>query len=188
MMKLLPGFLLAISVVCLPLQARQIAGIEMPDAMDMAGAPLILNGAGVRTKMFMDIYAGGLYLVAKNSAADKIIQADEPMAIRLHMVSGLVTSEAMEEATRDGFDNATGGDTSAIASDIEAFIQVFREPISEGDIFEIAYQPGKGMQVYKNGEFKSTVDGGLPFKQATFAIWLGDKPAHSGLKKGMLGK
>jgi len=29
---------------------------------------------------------------------------------------------------------------------------------------------------------------GLDFKKALFAIWLGKKPADSGLKDGMLGK
>jgi hypothetical protein len=186
-MKIFASLILSLLLVA-PLQARQIAGIEMPDATDAGGAPLVLNGAGVRTKMFMDIYVGGLYLKAKSSDASRIIAADEPMAIRLHMVSGLVTSEAMEEATLEGYQNATGGDTSPMQEHIDAFIEVFREPIAEGDIFTIAYEPGKGLQIYKNGAFKSTVDGGLPFKSATFSIWLGDKPAHGGLKKGMLGK
>ena len=186
-MKVFVSLILSM-LIAAPLHARQIAGIEMPDATDAGGAPLVLNGAGVRTRMFMDIYVGGLYLQAKSSNAQQIIAADEPMAIRLHMVSGLVTSEAMEEATLEGYQNATGGDTSALQEHIEAFIAVFREPIAEGDIFTIAHEPGKGLQIYKNGTFKNTVDGGMPFKSATFAIWLGDEPAHEGLKKGMLGK
>jgi hypothetical protein len=186
-MKLFSSLILSLLFIA-PLQARQIAGIEMPNATDAGGAPLVLNGAGVRTKMFMDIYAGGLYLKAKSSNAQQIIAADEPMAIRLHMVSGLVTSEAMEEATLEGYQNATGGDTAALQEHIDSFIEVFREPIAEGDIFTIAHEPGKGLQIYKNGAFKNTVNGGLPFKSATFAIWLGAKPAHKGLKKGMLGK
>ena len=90
---------LLIAVAIAPAFAKKIAGIEMPDTMEIAGASLSLNGAGVRTKMFMDIYVGGLYLVTSNSNAAQIIGADEPMSIRLHMVSGLITSEAMEEAT-----------------------------------------------------------------------------------------
>ena len=179
---------LLIAIVSVPVSAKKIAGIDMPDTMDIAGASLRLNGAGVRTKMFMDIYVGGLYLIKSNSNSAQIIAADEPMSIRLHMVSGLITSEAMEEATLEGFENATGGKTGPIQAHIDDFVKVFQEPISEGDIFDIAHEPGEGLQVYKNGTFKSAVGGGVEFKKAVFAIWIGDKPANKGLKKGMLGK
>ena len=121
---------LLIAVAIAPAFAKKIAGIEMPDTMEIAGASLSLNGAGVRTKMFMDIYVGCLYLVTSNSNAAQIIGADEPMSIRLHMVSGLITSEAMEEATLEGFESATRGRTEPIQVHIDAFIKVFQEPIS----------------------------------------------------------
>ena len=177
------GALLSIST-----QAMQIGGIKLPDSLQAGDTPLTLNGAGIRTKWMMDIYVGGLYLESNSSAAKQIIAADQPMAIRLHMVSGLITSEKMEDATMEGFKNATGGNTQPLDAYIDSFMAVFREPISEGDVFDLIYEPGKGIDVHKNGEFKDTVDGGLPFKQAVFTIWLGKKPAHGGLKKGMLGK
>ncbi|MEH6586294.1 MAG: chalcone isomerase family protein [Halioglobus sp.] len=174
------------SLLALPVQARDVAGIEMPETIDAGGTALTLSGAGIRKKMFMDIYAGGLYLVDKSIPTERIVAADESMAIRLHMVSGLVSSEAMEEATRDGFDNATDGNIASISNYIEEFIAVFREPIVEGDVFEIVYVPTKGMSIFKNGGYIKTVSGGLPFKQSTFAIWLGDEPADNGLKRAML--
>ena len=169
-------------------QAKQLAGITLPASMMAGDTKLVLNGGGIRTKFMMDIYVGGLYLPAKSSKAKAIIAADEPMAIKLHMVSGMITSEAMEEATMEGFKNTTGGNLKPLAEPIDQFVEVFREPISEGDVFDIVNIPGKGIDVYKNGEFKSTVAGDLAFKQAVFGIWLGDKPAHKKLKSGMLGK
>ncbi len=187
-MKTIINVLLLLLVVSLPAQARQIGGIEIPDTLQKDGTSLLLNGAGIRTKWMMDIYVGGLYLEAAGSDASVIVAADEPMAIRLHMVSGMITSEKMEAATRDGFKNTLGKKPGDMAPYVEEFIAVFREPIAEGDVFDIVHLPGKGLDVYKNGNLKSTVAGGLAFKQAVFGIWLGDKPAHGGLKKGMLGK
>ncbi|MEP5568866.1 MAG: chalcone isomerase family protein [Halioglobus sp.] len=184
-MKLLP-LLLASFLVAIPLQAKQIAGIEMPESVELDGMSLNLSGAGIRTKMFMDIYAGGLYLNSPGGSAADIVAADQNMAIRLHIVSGLVSSEAMEEATREGFQNATGGNTDPISDSVEKFIAVFKDPIVEGDVFEIFYKSGSGVLVYKNGKYRDTVAGGMPFKQAVFSIWLGDKPADKKLKKGML--
>jgi hypothetical protein len=186
MKKILACLLLGMSL-SLPAMALKISGITMPDTLDASGVPLKLNGAGVRTKFMMDIYVGGLYLESQGSNAKELIAADEPMAIKLHIVSGMVSSEAMEEATMEGFQNATGGNTAPLDDYIDAFMAVFREPITEGDVFDIVYLPGTGINVAKNGAPKGTVDGGLEFKQAVFAIWLGKKPAHKGLKKGMLG-
>jgi hypothetical protein len=168
-------------------QAKEIAGISMPDTLQADGAALALNGAGVRTKFFMDLYVGGLYLKQKQGDAEKIIAADEPMAIRLHIISSLITSEKMEAATREGFANATGGATAPLAGKIENFISVFREKINKEDIYEFSYAPGAGTKISKNGKVKTTIHGG-DFKKALFGIWLCAKPAQESLKEQMLGK
>jgi hypothetical protein len=175
--------LIIMSPVC---NAKEIEGINLPESLVVAKNKLILNGAGVRSKFFMDLYVGGLYLENKSNNPQEIIEADKPMAIRLHIISSLITSKKMENATREGFENATKGNTEPIKSQIEKFIAVFREKIEENDIFDLIYLTGKGLEVYKNNEFKSRIEG-LAFKQAVFGIWLSDKPAQKSLKKKMLG-
>ena len=167
--------------------AREIEGITMPESLEVGKSKLILNGAGVRSKFFIDLYVGGLYLQNKSNSPKEIIEGDEPMAIRLHIISSLITSKKMENATREGFENATKGNTEPIKSQIEKFISVFQEKINEDDIFDLLYSPGKGVEVFKNGELKSIIEG-LAFKQALFGIWLSDKPAQKSLKEEMLGK
>ena len=167
--------------------AKEIEGITLPESLEVGKSKLVLNGAGVRSKFFMDLYLGGLYLQNKSNNPKEIIEGDAPMAIILHIISSLITSKKMENATREGFENATKGNTEPIRSQIEEFISVFKEKIEENDIFELIYLPGKGLEVCKNGEFKCRIDG-LAFKQALFGIWLGDKPAQESLKEEMLGK
>jgi len=87
----------------------------------------------------------------------------------------------------DGFKASTDGDLSAIQSDVDQFMAVFQEEITEGDVFDLVYLPGEGVRVLKNGEQKDTV-GGLEFKKALFGIWLSDKPAQEDLKEKMLGQ
>ena len=166
--------------------AKMMAGIELPQVMETPQTALLLNGAGIRTKFFLDLYVGGLYLKQKNSQAQKIIEADEPMAIKLHIVSSMITSEKMENATREGFEKATKENTKPIQLQIEEFIAVFKEEIKENDIYDLVYLPGKGVEVSKNGKLYTTIEG-LPFKQALFGIWLGEEPAQQSLKKAMLG-
>lgn len=183
--KLFMGLMVFFMMVSL-CGAAEVAGVTMPDSLKAGQDSLLLNGAGVRTKFFMDLYVGGLYVKAKGMEAGELVEADAPMAISLHIISGLITSEKMEKTTREGFENATGGNTESIQDEIDTFIAVFNEKIEKGDVYDLIYVPGKGVETYKNGKFAS-VTKGLEFKKALFGIWLGDKPAQKSLKKEMLG-
>ena len=134
--------------------------------------------------------ATGLDLrTASGADAGAIVSADEPMAITLHIISDKITSDRMVEATEEGFEHSTGGNTAPLKESIDAFMAFFREPIANGDVFEIGYVPPSGeIRVSKNGEPKGAVPGGLPFKRAVFGIWLGDKPAQKSLRDQMLGR
>ncbi len=179
--------LLLIVVFTLSLNAQtKVSGITVP-SQPQSVQGLVMNGIGVRVKYFMDMYVGALYLKTKSSEAAPIILADEPMVIRLQIVSSLVSSDVMKEAVTEGFEKSTGGNTAIIKAEIQKFMEAFNEPIEKGDVFEIAYVPGTGVIVYKNGTAKKTITG-MSFKKALFGIWLGAKPAQEDLKKGLLGK
>ena len=179
------ALVLAVLLVTALGNAEEIGGINMPETLKAGQTTLVLNGAGVREKFFMDLYVGGLYLKEKSADPGAIIEADEPMAIRLHIISSMITSKKMEKATREGFEKATGGNIGPIQVQIEEFISVFKEEIKEGVIYDLIYVPGKGVEVSKNNESRSMIKG-LPFKKAMFGIWLSDKPAQKSLKKAML--
>ncbi len=164
----------------------RISGITMPETLKSGGDTLVLNGAGQRTKFFIDAYVSGLYLKQKNRSAAAIINAEEKMAIRLHITSSLISGKRMAEATNDGFNKSTNGKTASLRSRIDRFISVFKAGIKKGDAYNIIYFPGTGIKVYKNGEYKLTVKG-KDMKRALFGIWIGQKPPTSKLKKQMLG-
>jgi len=164
-----------------------LEGITLKKNVSHEGQTLMLNGGGVRTKLFFDLYVGGLYLKQKSSNAVSIIKADEPMMMQLNIISGLITSDKMVSATMEGFEKSTKGNMASVQKEIDAFIAIFREEIKEGDVFDIMYVPDTGTIVYKNGKLAGTVQG-LTFKQYLFGIWLGDDPADDDLKEGMLGE
>lgn len=180
------SFMLA-ATLSTPVSALTVGGIDLPDTYTAGSAELQLNGAGTRSKFFMDLYVGSLYVPQAHNNGDAVVEADEPQAITLHITSGMITSDRMTEATMDGFEASTDGDMSAVKADIDQFMAVFKEEIKEGDVFDLVYVPGEGVNVLKNGEQKDTV-GDLAFKKALFGIWLSDDPAQKSLKKDMLGK
>jgi hypothetical protein len=182
MKKIVILVMLVFSANALKAQTK-VGDVTLPNTVTLLGEELSLNGAGMREKMWIDLYAGGLYVQSKSNKAQDIINNDSPMAMKLQIVSGLVSQEKMIGAVTDGFENSKAG--KATNADKAAFIACFNDEIVKEDVFDIVYAGGKTV-VFKNGKEKGSVNG-LDFKKALFAIWLGDKPADKDLKKGMLG-
>jgi hypothetical protein len=188
MFKKVLGILLAIAFLATSAYALEVGGVKLPDTLSAGGKNLVLNGAGIRTKFFIKVYVTGLYLAQKDSNAQAIVNADEVMAVKLQVISGMVDSKKMEKATMEGFENATNGNIVPIKAKIDQFMGLtFKETTKVNDYFDFINVPGKGVEVYKNGALKGTIEG-LDFKKALYGIWLGDKPVQADLKAQMLGK
>ena len=57
----------------------------------------------------------------------------------------------------------------------------------KNDVFDFIYIPDVGVNTFKNGELKTTVQG-LEFKQALFGIWLSEDSVQDDLKLSLLGR
>ncbi len=173
---------------CLFLSAVSYANDDsLPKQYTLDGQSLKLNGAGVRSKFFLSLYSAGLYLNEKNQDANAVIHAEQPMNLRLLILSNLITAKKMEEATREGFTKATAGNTAAIDKEIETFLAVFRQGVAEGDVFDLSYLPDQGTRISKNNQLQATIKG-QAFKQALLGIWLGKNPVQKKLKTALLGE
>lgn len=170
----------------LPAAAKTIADVTLSPSLDTQGQPLTLQGAGIRSKFFMDLYVGSLYSSAADISADQVLSGDDLNAIRLNIVSGLITSDKMIDTIEAGFKKAAKGDYDNLKPQIERFIAVFNQPIEEGDQFTLVSIPGTGVEAFKNGELLTLVEG-EQFRTTLFGIWLGDDPADDDLKQEMLG-
>jgi hypothetical protein len=121
--------------------------------------------------------------------AASVMKADEPMAIRLNMIDD-ATRSLMLSKLYDGMRNSVasvGGNFDTLKARFDAFKELLPEPkFEKGSIFEFKYIPGKGLQIYKNAQFKGSIEG-VDFKEAFFGIWLNkDKPADENIKTAWL--
>ena len=100
----------------LSLQASTLAGITMPETVQVGSTPLVLNGMGLRTKFMVKVYVAGLYLPQKSSDAGAILKGDAPKRMVMHFVHG--ASKSQMSASVASACACTGGcdDDSAIAS------------------------------------------------------------------------
>ncbi|NMH65523.1 chalcone isomerase family protein [Shewanella salipaludis] len=165
--------------------AKNIADVDVADTLDLGAQRLQLNGAGVRSKFFIDLYVGSLYLPQAETETEQVLEA--PLAvIRLNITSGMISSQKMQAAIIEGFDKATHEDTGEIEAQIASFMALFGDEIKEGDQFTLAADKQLGVTAYKNGAPQATIAGDA-FRRALLKIWLGDEPAQKSLKQAMLG-
>jgi len=177
-------FLLLLVSFCTFGQTK-IAGVELPNSVEIESVKADINGAGIREKFWIDLYAGALYVTDKTSDANQVIKANQPMGIKIHIVSRLISSKKMKDAVEEGFQNSTQKNTKPLRGKIDKFISFFKDEIVKHDIFDIFYHPDVGVKVYKNDELKGIIKG-TKFKEALFGIWFCDKPADDDLKEDML--
>ena len=73
-------------IIALPGFCQQtVEGVTMPATINVKSQKLVLNGAGLREKLFLDLYVGALYLTEKNKDANTIIANDKAMAIKMEI-------------------------------------------------------------------------------------------------------
>lgn len=184
-MKKISILLIALITIVSAQAQTKVGDATLPDTIKFNGEDLVINGAGLREKFFFDIYAGGLYLKQKSNKAS-VAASDETMAVKVHILSGMMSRKKMASALKSGFVKSTNNNTAPLQDRIEKFIGFVSDEIEVGQVFDIVYEKGKGSVLYKNGVEKGFVKG-LDFKKALFNIWLGNDPVDKGLKNEMLG-
>ena len=168
--------------------AAEVGGVTFPDRVELGeGETLMLNGAGMRKKFFVSVYAAGLYLPETTSDAQAVIAGDEPRQIVMHFVYDGVSREKITGGWTEGFRaNLDGPGFSAVEADLNAFNDLF-ENAREDDVYVLTYRPGQGTEVRLNGETRGQV-GGQAFIRALLSVWLGGQPADPSLKRALLGR
>lgn len=178
------SLLLTATTVC----SFEMKGLTLPDTLDSGVGTLILNGAGMRKKYGFKLYLGGLYLKEKSSDSEKIIAADEPMAIMM-VQNRKGDVEKAKEIYLEGFHASAGDKFDSIKHDVDTFLSLI--PLAQKDhVWKYVYTPGNGVGLYYNDVEAGRIKG-LEFKKALFGIWLNEKDTFAGdkdLRAAMLGK
>jgi hypothetical protein len=180
--------LMLLSLLALPAFGAEVAGVRIDDQTRVGNAEVVLNGAGLRKRLFLQVYAMGLYLPKKTANAAEAIGGEGPKRAAIHMlrdVGAATFSEALAEGIRE---NHTEAEAKALEPRLKAL----------GDIIAEVKEAKKGMAIMLDWTGAATqvvIDGkpagkpiaGADFYRALLRIWLGDKPVQDDLKKALLG-
>jgi Chalcone isomerase-like len=180
--------LLATFVLSLSALAVDVSGIKIPDSAKIEGQELTLNGAGIRTRMFIKVYVAGLYLEQKANAAGAILGNKGVKRLALHIMRDL-KADVFSSALQDGLNaNNSAGELAKVDGKIKEFSGIISGlgGVKKGDLVQLDYLPVAGTRVVINGEAKGVI-GGEDFFRALLKVWLGEKPIDADLKKNLLG-
>jgi hypothetical protein len=190
-MKKLAAALIGVAVASVAL-AAEVAGVKLDDKVRIApNTPeLVLNGAGIRTRFFVKVYVGGLYLPEKKTAVPDVLALGGAKRIQLAMLRDL-TAQQLADALNEGFAaNNPPADQERYKGQLAELLAVMNAlgQAKQGEVIALDFVPDSGTRVLVNGVAKGKPIPDEGFYRAILKVWLGDKPADADLKRGLLGQ
>ncbi|MCM8596705.1 chalcone isomerase family protein [Accumulibacter sp.] len=170
--------------------AVEVAGVRFDDRTHLASSDLVLNGAGLRRKLIVKVYAMALYLPEKRGDADAVLATRGAKRISISLLRD-VTAQQFVEALQEGMaNNHTEAEMAALRDRLKQFsdsLLAAGEP-KTGTSVLIDWLPESGTRLTVNGQVKGKDIAGEDFYRAVLRIWLGSKPVQEDLKQALLGK
>jgi hypothetical protein len=180
------ALLLLLALTAIPAAAGSLAGVTLPDNAEVGGQKLVLNGMGLRKKLFIKVYVAGFYLPAKQADAAAILAADVPRRGVMHFVFGVGAEKICNEGWKEGLDANTPNPSAELRGKFDALCG-YMEDMEDGDAMSFDYVPGTGTTVTVKGKTKGVI-AGRDFSDALFACWIGPRPGPGeDFKKALLG-
>ncbi|BCL62985.1 chalcone isomerase [Desulfomarina profundi] len=173
-------------LMALPVCAREIEGVNVAETLQGAGGKTLqLNGAGVRTKFFFNIYIAELYMEHPSAVAREVLAADGEKRMVMHFLYSEVGKEKLVDGWNEGFEaNCTKTELENLRVRINQFNSFFTD-VKKNDIIVLDFVPGQGTAVTIAGKDKGRIKG-RDFNDALLKIWLGKEPVTSSLKEKLL--
>ncbi len=168
----------------------QVAGVTFTEQEHVGDAPLLLNGAGLRSKFFIKAYAIGLYLPHRASDANAAIAQAGPKRVRIVGLHDVNVSMFLS-GLHGGFEkNLSRADLAALQPRIDQFnanLKAIGE-IPKGASFTIDLTAADLTRISLDGKTAGQDIPGADFYRALLRVWLGEKPAQDELKAALLGR
>ena len=176
----------ALTLAAVSAGAVTVAGVNIPDHTSVNNQNLVLNGAGIRKKLFIKVYTGALYLNAKQANPAAILAADSPRRMVMHFVFD-VGKEKIAEAWEEGLEDNTPNASAEVKTAFKTLAS-WMDDVKDGQEIVLTYVPGTGTTVEIAGKSKGTL-AGKAVADAILNTWIGPKPGPGDdFKKAVLGK
>lgn len=182
--------LLLVFFIAFPAFSAEVAGVKLDDKDKVANVELVLNGAGLRKRVFVQVYAVGLYLGEKKSTAAEAIAAAGTKRVAMHMLRDVGAEQfgdALTDAMKDNLNETEMKALEPRVKQLSAIMAAMKEA-KKGIRITLDWLPAAGTQVTVEGKAAGAPIPGEDFYRALLRIWLGEKPVQDDLKKALLGE
>ncbi|MBS1158666.1 MAG: hypothetical protein H6R15_1085 [Proteobacteria bacterium] len=167
--------------------AAEVAGVRVDDKIRVGSSELVLNGAGLRSKLFIKVYVGALYVGQKATTPTAIYDSPQPRRMVMRLMRDL-DADSLNSALDDGLkSNHSPAELAELKTQADQLGAIMKGigKVREGDTIGIDFS-ADGVAVSLNGEARGKV-AGAGFTKALLKVWLGDNPVDASLKKALLG-
>ena len=180
--------LLLLLLMPLAASAAEVEGVKIEDKTRVGSSDLVLNGAGLRKRLFFQVYVIGLYVPQKSSNAGAILEQPGTKRVAIHMLRD-VGADAFTEALADGIRaNHSEAEAKALEPRVQQLGAIMAQIGEAKKGMAIALDwDGKGTQLLVAGKPAGQPIPGEDFYRALLRIWIGDKPVQDDLKRKPLG-
>ena len=177
--------LVAASALPAPARAAELAGVSVPDSTRAGETALVLNGIALRSKFFVKVYVGALYLPAREADAGRLLAADGVRRMELRFVRNVSTKQLCD-SWKEGLEANVPGAAADLTAKFDRLCAAMAD-VHEGSVLSATYLPATGTEIAFDGQAKATIEG-KDFADALLACWIGPKPGPGeDFKKGVLG-
>lgn len=183
----LAGLLLSFGVLAAPME---VSGVKLDDPIDLAGAKLQLNGAGIRYKAVFKVYVAALYLGKKAATPEEVYAATGPKRMSITLVRDIDSNELGKSFTKAFEENTPKNEMMKLIPGLIKMGQIFaaQKKLTAGESFTIDWIPGTGTIISVKGVPQGDAFKEPEFFTALMRIWFGPSPADYRLKDQLLGK
>ena len=175
--------------LALPAAAVEVGGVKLEDTANVGGKELVLNGAGMRQLAFIKVYAIGLYLAKKATSAADVQAQTTPKRVTLVVQRDVSSDELGQKFITGMNNNSTKEEKSKVIDQTVKFGEMFAswDKVVKGDVLTLDWVPGTGTVTKLNGKQLGSPLPDIAFFNAVLRIWIGDNPAQTDVKRGLLG-
>ncbi len=188
MYKLFAALLLAFSLPAFA--ALEVAGVKFEDTAKVGAGDTVINGAGLRVKVFFKVYSIALYLPQKQTTTAGVLAAKGAKRIAIVTLRDLTAEQFVDSLIEALTNNHNEAAMKALKPSIDQFrknmLSIGNAP--EKSVVNLDWLPDSGTRLTFNGNAKGSDIPGEDFYRALLRIWIGAEPAQGDLKELLLGK
>ncbi|MDY7232222.1 chalcone isomerase family protein [Hyalangium rubrum] len=154
-------------------EAREVAGVKMPDTLELQGRRLELAHMALKEKLFFNVYVWGLYMEEIPRVESEAIAANQLKRLHFRFMRK-VRRDQLVEAMRHALSRNEALHSGPMQQSLDAMLLSLRD-VGKGDNLVLTYVPESGLHV--SGEASGGVlIPGKGFADALFTAWLHKNP------------